>query len=1495
MKEGKSMYQCMVRSGEESAQSNGELILGAVAPELLSTFIEQTLQPGPPVSLRCVASGNPPPRFTWQLDGADVPPRGYVLGSFLDPEGSVVGHLNVSSARVLHGGLYACVARNLLGAAHHSAALNIYGPPTPRLPQNLTAVAGADVFLRCPVAGFPISSVVWQRTGAVLPSHLRQKVLSNGTLLVRQVDGSSDKGEYLCTATNQQGQSAQGRIYLDIMRDVSDAEGWFQDPDVVQEQRREFGSTLMFSNLAARHSGHYTCIASNPAATANHTAQLVVKDQSNDYAPIESGPNVNVYGNGSLLIRAVDSLDAGQYMCQASNGIGAGLSKVVLLRVNVPAHFRTHAVNQSGVAGQSAVLVCEAEGDRPLRVAWAAAARGAYSGGGGGGGRLRERHTAAGVALELRLDNLTRRDSGRYSCSAANDFGEDEMTLLLTVKEPPEAPEHVEVAEVGSRWLKVAWSPPPPGRAPVSHYVLQFQAGAGGGWGNVTTGGAARSARLPGLRAAASYVVRLLAVNEVGASPPSRAVAATTLQEGPPEQCVCRQPPLAAHAHGDVLGYQVTYRDQAGGSQQARTVRGHARREVSLSGLRQFAAYEVAVSAFNLVGAGPASPPLLVTTLEGVPDAPPRDVRCAALTSQSLRVRWEPPAQEHCNGLVQGYKVFYRHANPSRGAQASVEVKKTTNLETNLHGLAKYTNYSVRVLAFTSAGEGVRSSPVHCMTEEDVPGPPEMVKALVMTSDSILVAWTRPLEPNGNIIKYYIYIRLMLNGNQDTQKDVVFGDRELVFEARQLKEFQRYEFWVTAATLVGEGPSSPRVSQSPRGNSGNLFGEWFTNNFNYWRYRNNTKHKCLVPARIASFSRRVVALSGAALTLPCRAVGLPAPSRSWRGPKGGAVSSRHRLLPDHALALGQLRPDDAGNYTCLAENVFGRDEVTYTLAVLVAPGAPVLSVAGASSQSLTVVWRVPDTGGSPITGYTLNYRRNNEEWQKVSFDSDQKLYILNGLKCGSTYQLSLAATNSVGTGKSSSTIAAATKGGAPRVPAMEDFIAINSTSATLYLEAWPDGGCPVQSFSVKYRSRGQTGWTEAGPRHVAPREELVIPGLAPAAWYAVRVAARNDAGSNQHEYVFATRTLRGEITIPDLEPNTDEKQNGIIYAHLSVVIPVLSGIICTIAVTICVCIFVHRRHYAGYKQDDGNYEAKSLAELENQRNSSQQEAGHGQSAQLYSPSPARKGDSSLSAQKGSDTSAGQDYEICPYATFSLPGAGKAASVQNTDYYMQFQTFGQQECYSAQPRASRKQHAARARARSGSRETKLASSSNSPPDGLSLEISCISSQQTLPMSAAGPAKCSKSALAYHAAPRSAGEARSNSDSSGGGGADRAPQFPHRAANTSREESVFELDSSTESMEGSQEPSHRPCRGPQQRAMSSRQACGCSNGPQTISLTPPSAFSNCQLGPPEQDYTCKKTISALPLFHHEEVERELSSLINKYRQKKDREKQDYTIRV
>lgn len=71
-KEDHGMYQCFISNEWEQVQSTGELQLGDASPELLYWFSEQTLQPGPTVSLKCVATGHPPPQFVWKLDGFPV-------------------------------------------------------------------------------------------------------------------------------------------------------------------------------------------------------------------------------------------------------------------------------------------------------------------------------------------------------------------------------------------------------------------------------------------------------------------------------------------------------------------------------------------------------------------------------------------------------------------------------------------------------------------------------------------------------------------------------------------------------------------------------------------------------------------------------------------------------------------------------------------------------------------------------------------------------------------------------------------------------------------------------------------------------------------------------------------------------------------------------------------------------------------------------------------------------------------------------------------------------------------------------------------------------------------------------------------------------------------------------------------------------------------------------------------------------------------------------
>ncbi|CAH2233719.1 jg20343 [Pararge aegeria aegeria] len=105
-------------------------------PELVYTFIEQAVQPGAQVALKCSAVGEPPPRFRWTLDGQNIPAHhGAIIteGRETGPSGIgpssnyILSTLSLNSARVEHGGRYECRATNSHGSVAHAARLNVYG------------------------------------------------------------------------------------------------------------------------------------------------------------------------------------------------------------------------------------------------------------------------------------------------------------------------------------------------------------------------------------------------------------------------------------------------------------------------------------------------------------------------------------------------------------------------------------------------------------------------------------------------------------------------------------------------------------------------------------------------------------------------------------------------------------------------------------------------------------------------------------------------------------------------------------------------------------------------------------------------------------------------------------------------------------------------------------------------------------------------------------------------------------------------------------------------------------------------------------------------------------------------------------------------------------------------------------------------------------------------------------------------------------------------
>lgn len=87
-----------------------------------------------------------------------------MIGQYVTISGDVISHVNISAVKTEDGGEYECTARSRAGQNSHSARLNIYGMPYVRSMSPISAVAGKLLQIKCPVAGYPIDKIIWEKS-----------------------------------------------------------------------------------------------------------------------------------------------------------------------------------------------------------------------------------------------------------------------------------------------------------------------------------------------------------------------------------------------------------------------------------------------------------------------------------------------------------------------------------------------------------------------------------------------------------------------------------------------------------------------------------------------------------------------------------------------------------------------------------------------------------------------------------------------------------------------------------------------------------------------------------------------------------------------------------------------------------------------------------------------------------------------------------------------------------------------------------------------------------------------------------------------------------------------------------------------------------------------------------------------------------------------------------------------------------------------------------
>ncbi|XP_060546482.1 receptor-type tyrosine-protein phosphatase delta isoform X36 [Pantherophis guttatus] len=230
---------------------------------------------------------------------------------------------------------------------------------------------------------------------------------------------------------------------------------------------------------------------------------------------------------------------------------------------------------------------------------------------------------------------------------------------------------------------------------------------------------------------------------------------------------------------------------------------GVATTRYSVAGLSPYSEYEFRVVAVNNIGRGPPSEPVTTRTSEQAPSSAPRNVQARMLSSTTILVQWEEP--EEPNGQIQGYRVYYT-MDPSQHVNSWLKHNVADSHITTIGNLVPQKTYSVKVLAFTSVGDGPLSSDIQVITQTGVPGQPLNFKAEPESETSILLSWT---PPRSDTISNY---DLVYKDGEHGEEQRISIDPATSYHLQGLKPNSLYYFRLAARSPQGLGASTTEIS-----------------------------------------------------------------------------------------------------------------------------------------------------------------------------------------------------------------------------------------------------------------------------------------------------------------------------------------------------------------------------------------------------------------------------------------------------------------------------------------------------------------------------------------------------------------------------------------------------------------------------------------------------------------------------------------------------------
>ncbi|XP_063308238.1 contactin-2 [Pelobates fuscus] len=660
-----------------------------------------------------------------------------------------------------------------------------------RFPAESYTVSGQAVTLECFAFGNPVPSIQWRKVDGPLPPRW---LVSDSILHIPSISFEED-GTYECVAVNSKGRDThKGQVIVQAQPE------WLQ---VISDTDAKIGSDLMWN-----------CAASGkPRPTIRWLR---------DGKPLTSQTRIDV-SNGQLKFTNLSLQDSGMYQCVAGNKHGAIYTSAELTVQAMAPDFRLSPVRRliPAARGGEVTIHCNPRAAPTPVIMWSKGTELLHN-------SSRVTVTSNGTLI---LKNISRSDEGKYTCFAENFMGKSNSTGTLSVREATKitlAPSGSDINQGENVTLQCHASHDPSmdltftweiDGLPIhfdkeeEHY---YRATGNEAVGDLHIINAQ-------LKHAGKYTCTAQTVVDLASA------SGSLLIRGPPgppggvvvidvgDTSIKLSWSRGFSNHSPISRYMIQVREsQAEVWRTARTdppnIEGNAESALVV-GLAPWTDYLFRVVASNILGVGePSNPSAIIRTKEAAPNVAPSGVSGGGGAPNELTINWTPIGRQYQNGDGFGYLIAFKRKDEESWQKVRVPGVLSQHYVYRNESITAYTPFDVMIKGYNQKGEGPYSleTTVYSAEEEPIVSPSE-VKATVLSSSEVVVAWSSVQTVNGVLLGYEI--RYWKAGDKEAAADRV-RSAGLDTEARVsgLRPDTTYHFTVRAYNRAGTGPSSPTAN-----------------------------------------------------------------------------------------------------------------------------------------------------------------------------------------------------------------------------------------------------------------------------------------------------------------------------------------------------------------------------------------------------------------------------------------------------------------------------------------------------------------------------------------------------------------------------------------------------------------------------------------------------------------------------------------------------------